>query len=152
MAYAVVANSSTLKASKETHDLIASKSNSSPHPDVKECIVSFDGTWQKRGHASINGVVTAISAENGKCLDTHVMSKNCKGCVMWSGKENQTGYTEWFSNHQCSINHVGSSGAMEGGGAVEMYKRSVEKHSLMYTKYLGDGDTSSFNEVVAAKP
>ena len=33
-----------------------------------------------------------------------------------------------------------------------MYKRSVEKHSLMYTKYLGDGDTSSFNEVVAAKP
>lgn len=142
-AYAVAAQSSTLKASKETHELIASKSNLVTN--VTDCRVSFDGTWQKRGHASINGVVTAISGENGKCLDTYVMSKHCKGCVIWNGKENQIGYIEWLSNHQCSINHVGSSGSMEAAGAVEIYKRSVKKHSLQYTKYLGDGDTSSFN-------
>jgi hypothetical protein len=150
-AYAFAADQSTSKASKETHESIVSKS-SVLQPDVKDCIVSFDGTWQKRGYASINGVVTAISAENGKCIDTHVLSKNCKGCVMWNGKENKPGFDRWLSKHQCSINHVGSSGSMEAAGAVEIYMRSIEKHSLRYTKYLGDGDTSSFNEVVAAKP
>ena len=40
--------------------------------------VSVDGAWQRRGHASLNGVVTAISLENGKILDVEPMSRNCK--------------------------------------------------------------------------
>ena len=28
-----------------------------------------------------------------------------------------------------------------------MYQRSIEKHRLIYSEYLGDGDTSSFNEM-----
>ena len=34
--------------------------------------VSLDGKWQKKGHCSKNGVVTAISASIGKCLDYRV--------------------------------------------------------------------------------
>ena len=33
-----------------------------------DIVASFNGTWQRRGYASLNGVVTAISIENGKCL------------------------------------------------------------------------------------
>lgn len=36
-----------------------------------KCRVSLDGSWQKRGHASLNGVVTAVC--DGKCLDNHVL-------------------------------------------------------------------------------
>ncbi len=42
------------------------------------CQCSLDGSWQKRGHSSLNGVVTAIS--NGKCIDSRVYSKHCKSC------------------------------------------------------------------------
>ena len=31
--------------------------------------VSVDGTWQRKGFTSMNGVVTAISIDNGKVLE-----------------------------------------------------------------------------------
>ena len=40
---------------------------------------------------------------------------------------------------------------MEAPGAVAMFSSSVEKHKLIYSKYIGDGDTSSFKEVVNGK-
>ena len=42
--------------------------------------VSVDGTWQRRGFSSNNGVVTAISIDTGKVVDVEIMSKICKGC------------------------------------------------------------------------
>ena len=41
---------------------------------------------------------------------------------------------------------------MEGAGAVNMFARSIEKNKLRYTSYIGDGDTSSLNEVVNSQP
>ena len=116
------------------------------------CRVSLDGSWQRRGHASLNGLVTAIS--NNKCLDVAVFSKHCKGCAMWEHNKatNPVGYQTWQAEHECCINHQKSSGAMEGSGAVEIFENSIEKHSLIYNEYLGDGDTSSFKDVVNAEP
>lgn len=37
---------------------------------------------------------------------------------------------------------------MEAAGAKEIFRRSVNKHNLIYNEYLGDGDTSSYAEVV----
>ena len=34
--------------------------------------VTVDGAWSKHGYVSINGLVTAISTRNGKCLDRYV--------------------------------------------------------------------------------
>ena len=42
----------------------------------------FDGTWCKRGPSSLQGVVTAISAETGKCLDYETLSKLLQLCSM----------------------------------------------------------------------
>ena len=119
---------------------------------VIDCQVSVDGTWQKRGHFSLNGVVTVISKENGKCLDHIVLSKACKGCQAWSSKTDHPEYNSWLANHDCSINHRGSSGSMEGKGAIEMFSSSIQKYILCYQWYIGDGDSSSFSEVVNAKP
>lgn len=37
----------------------------------------FDGTWQRRGHQSINNVVTCTSIDSGKIMDVEVLSKFC---------------------------------------------------------------------------
>ena len=43
-------------------------------------------TWQKIGLASINVVVTGLSALNSKCVDAHVMPKKCSNCKMLERK------------------------------------------------------------------
>ena len=65
---------------------------------------SFDGTWQKRGHSSLNGIVTAISRDTGKCFDYRVMSKNCSGCRIWKDKEGTAEYNRFSVDHKCSAN------------------------------------------------
>ena len=105
--------------------------------NVKDVIASFDGTWQKRGYASTNGVITSISG--GKCVDYVVFSKNCNACKYWEKRQNQAGYAEWKGNHRCPVNHTGSAGSMESKGAVTMFKRSIYFNGLRYRSYLGDG-------------
>ena len=45
--------------------------------------VSVDGSRQRRGHASHNGIVMAISIDTGKCLDIEVLNNKCKQCMLW---------------------------------------------------------------------
>ena len=45
---------------------------------IKNLQVSSDGTWQRRGYSSLNGVVTVISIKNGKDLDIKPMSSLTK--------------------------------------------------------------------------
>ena len=54
---------------------------------MTDCTVSLDGSWQKRGHNSLNGVVTAINRVSDKVIDYHVMSKKCKVCQICSKKK-----------------------------------------------------------------
>ena len=39
----------------------------------------FDGSWQKRSHSSLNGVVTGASLETGKVIDVECLKKYCQG-------------------------------------------------------------------------
>ncbi|GFV95581.1 uncharacterized protein TNCV_4575821 [Trichonephila clavipes] len=39
--------------------------------------VAIDGTWQKRGHTSLNGVATAVSVDTGKVVDAEILSRKC---------------------------------------------------------------------------
>jgi hypothetical protein len=93
---------------------------------------AFDGTWQRRGHRSLNGVFTCTSIYSGKVMDVDVLSKYCL-CL---DKDN----------------HEGSSGSMEGHGIRNIFNRSIEKYDIRYVKYLGDGDSNSFDSIVANSP
>ena len=73
--------------------------------------VSLDGSWQKCGYASLNGLVTAMSSD-GKCLDVEVLSKICKSCQNWEYRKDSPLYEKWKNSHICHINHIGSAGAM----------------------------------------
>ena len=71
---------------------------------------------------------------------------------MWKKKQNHPGYSEWKANHICPLNHAASSGAMESAEVVKIFNRSVEKNDFIYKYYLGDGDSSAFNDVLNSNP
>ncbi|GFW53400.1 integrase catalytic domain-containing protein [Trichonephila clavipes] len=50
----------------------------SGHSDIP---VAIDGTWQKRGHTSLNGAVTATSVDAGKVLDASILSRFFSGAI-----------------------------------------------------------------------
>ena len=60
---------------------LLSKSKGPNHDTVIDT-VSCDGSWQKRGYSSLNGVVTVISMDNGKILDIEPMTRTCKSCLL----------------------------------------------------------------------
>ena len=107
-------------------------------------VVSCDAAWQKRGFASLNGLVSVISVETGKALEYRVLTKKCSQCSLWENHKDNEGYVEFMMKHEseCLINHAGSAGKMECDGIVSCLESSIETHKLCYTEYLGDGDSS----------
>ena len=61
-AYVAASHGSMEKAFDEEH-------GDTPTNDTYDIDVSVDGTWQRRDYSSLNGVVTIISADTGKCVD-----------------------------------------------------------------------------------
>ncbi|GFV68973.1 uncharacterized protein TNCV_3247471 [Trichonephila clavipes] len=97
--------------------------------------VAVDGTWQKRGYTSLNGVVTVTSIDTGKVIDVDILSKYC-ACKNLP-----------FHEKDCKRNYVGSSGAMEIQGASKIFQWSLSLHNARYITYLGDGDCKAFDAV-----
>ena len=54
--------------------------------DVDNIDISADGAWQRRGFASLNGVVTIIGVDIAKCIDYEVLTKVRKACQVWETK------------------------------------------------------------------
>lgn len=76
---------------------------------------------------------------------------------MWDQKDpdhTTDRWKEWKERHDevCSLNHAGSSRAMEPDIAEVLWGRSQEKNNLRYTVFVGDGDGASFGRVAAAQP
>lgn len=108
---------------------------------------------ERRGFSSKNGVVTVLSVmgkyEGSKVLDTETLTTFCAGCTQHDN-DNTKLSTIAIHKLNCRINHTGSAGAMEAGGAVSIFTRSETLHSLRYTEYLGNGDSAAYKSVVKA--
>eukprot|EP00112_Aurelia_sp_Birch-Aquarium-sp1_P016420 Seg3722.1 transcript_id=Seg3722.1/GoldUCD/mRNA.D3Y31 product="hypothetical protein" protein_id=Seg3722.1/GoldUCD/D3Y31 len=115
--------------------------------------VSGDETWRKRGFKSSIGIHTVMSVVSGKILDTEIMSKECRVCLINKRKEGTPEFEEWWEKHQyeCHVNFHGSSGKMDPAGCVKIFNRSIDKHSCRYTKFLGDGDCKAHNQLISDK-
>ena len=118
--------------------------------------VSVDGTWQKRGFASLNGVVVAISTTNRNILDVEAMSRYCNVCASKNDlkRTNRDEYEAWKLLHKpdCKADYEGSAPNMESTGALRIFERSVKKHGLRFTNFYGDGDSKSFKTVENVYP
>ncbi|GFU24687.1 uncharacterized protein TNCV_3178271 [Trichonephila clavipes] len=107
--------------------------------DVAECGVTVDGTWQRRGHSSLNGCVAVLSIDTSKVVDLEVMSKWCRNCNTSKSSEK----SKHVKKHHCSCNHQRSAGSMEPVGAYRLFERSRETRKLEYVEFYGDGDSKS---------
>ncbi|GFS72064.1 uncharacterized protein TNCV_4213461 [Trichonephila clavipes] len=133
-------NNATEKVAKVSMALAAAETLSfnNGNPNVP---VAIDGTWQKRGHTSLNGVVTAVSVDTGKVIDAEILSRKCS--CHFNGN---------LHSDECSANYFGNSGGMEVEGALRIFNRSEVLHNLKYTQYLGDGDSKAYKAVLESKP
>lgn len=50
--------------------------------ETLDLAVSFDGSWQKRGHTSKHGIGAVIEQETGLVIDYHVLSSYCQVCLV----------------------------------------------------------------------
>ena len=127
------------------------KIKSTKFGDLAYVPVTVDGTWQKRGHSSKTGVIFVLSVHTGEILDYELKTLFCQACNIHP--PTSPDYENWKKKHSphCNINHVGSSGKMESDGATEIFCRSIEKHNLVYSTFVGDGDTGTFGRVKEAR-
>ena len=89
--------------------------------------VSFDGTWQKRGHASMQGMAALINVVTGLVVDYEVLF--CCSCKKAQLGADSHAFTAWYGEHQDDyfINYHGSLNTMEVEAAKCLLGQSVQK-------------------------
>ena len=110
--------------------------------------VSVDDSGQKRGYISLNGVITAISIDNGKIVDLEVLNRYCKQCDTQHRllKVNLESLNTWKESYKniCKLRHEGTALAMEAAGAQRIFKHSIEERGA---HYYGDGNSTAYSSV-----
>ena len=113
--------------------------------EVADIAVFCDGTWQRRGFLSLNGVVIGFASDTIKCVDYRVKSKQCASCVHHGSLKKVLTepnlYEQLISKHDWDINHEGSGGDMEVSGLIECFTESEKNRLLRYTSYIGNGES-----------
>ncbi|GFU86721.1 uncharacterized protein TNCV_4966661 [Trichonephila clavipes] len=141
-------NSDILLAENSLMDTEISISDEGSHADIT---VSYDGTWQKRGHSSLYGIGIVIDILTGLVIDYEILSKYCPECTTAKRDlgENSAEYSMWYKSHQeeCSKNYVGSSNAMEVKAAEILWKRSIKNCGMRYVSILSDGDAKTYQHL-----
>ena len=137
------ASTVAMKTMNDAADEIRGESQGS----ITQCGVSCDGTWQRRGYSSLNGCVTTLSIDTGKCLDVEMLTKVCHGCHKIAKMTDASKKADLLEKHQCQANYKGSAPSMETEGVKRIFARSEETRKLQYTQYFGDGDSKAYNEV-----
>ena len=97
--------------------------------EVADIVVSCDGTWQRQGFSFLNGIVTIIASDTGKCVDYRVKSKQCASCTSWESRKSTEPalHEQFISKH---VNHEGSAGAMKVSGLIECFMESEKKQTF----------------------
>jgi hypothetical protein len=68
------------------------------------------------------------------------MSKSCFVCL-----------TNPTSQCECKKNHEGIGSGLEGAGVLNIFNHSLHTPDICYTECLGDGDSKTYQRVVAGK-
>ena len=105
----------------------------------------------------MDGVTTVISLSIGQVLDYEVYSKYCHACsskqsAVSAGKMTQAACTARQEDRDCSKTMTGSSGSMEGQGAVDLWSRSSERRRLRSVTFIRDEHSKGHQAVVEAMP
>ncbi|KAF8773823.1 hypothetical protein HNY73_016446 [Argiope bruennichi] len=119
--------------------------------DVIDITVSYDWTWQKRGHSSLYGIGIIVDILTGLIIDYEIISKYCPECT--TSKKDLGGkspeFSIWYKTHksECSKNYMGSSNSMEIKAAEILWKRTVKNCGMRYVSVLSDDDAKTYQHV-----
>jgi hypothetical protein len=106
--------------------------------------VSFDMGWQQRSsgvrYNSQSGHALLVGGLSRKPICLAIKSKRCNFCITWKANnkdiveaaELDGGEELLMPWHQCTKNHVGSSGAMEAPACLEMVVELFDKQVQVY--------------------
>ena len=154
-----VAKSAVKISMSEAADQLHTKVDSEPSPEPKAVNVpiSFDSSWKTRGFYSNIGFGAAISTSTNKVLDYEILSRICEKCSIWTEekqKDKPSEYEKWLERHKpnCNRNYTGSSQAMEPEAAERIWGHSLERNRLVYSVFVGDGDSKAFQHVTTLNP
>ena len=96
------------------------------------CVILIDGTWQHCGYSSLHGFVAEL----------------CKKREVRKRINNPSDFEYWKAMPNLSFRFTRINGSCRSSKNIPF----VQKYNLRYTKYLVDGDLSSFSKVVEIKP
>ncbi|GFS47980.1 uncharacterized protein TNCV_3599341 [Trichonephila clavipes] len=125
---------STVKSLNDVRSQVKSayQSNSA----ITDIDVTFDGTWLTRGHSSQIGVGCVIDLLTGFVMDfwklcqNAALNVNTQNLVWEKIQQNFMCGMKDIYLHVLSINHVGSSCAMEQEAALKLWQRSEDSGFL----------------------
>lgn len=124
---------------------------------ILEIAVSYDGSWQKRGHTSLFGIGVVVDLLTGLVVDFFIVSKYCHMCAITQAEldPDSPEYKIWEEGHKedgCLKNYSGTSGGMEQFAALILWQRSEAECGMRYTTMLSDGDSKTISHLNNAKP
>ena len=102
-------------ARKSREAIVSAYNEIGEHPDengILNIAVSFDGSWQKRGFTSHNGIAVVIDLPTGLPIDFEVLSNFCIKCKAVEGEQDDL---EWKKRHEpnCPKNFEGTLAACQ---------------------------------------
>ena len=125
-------------------------------PGTRECIVSFDASWHRRGHFSNHGFAGAIDSSTGKVLDYALYDRVCSLCSKWDEDrklQNPDDFAAFWEKHRTtSTFNLEIWNRSIATFNLEIWNRSIAKHQLVYGTCVGDGDSSSFRNLTKSDP
>ena len=117
--------------------------------EIKELgiIVSYDMGWNGRStgrvYDSLSGHGYLIGCLSGCVISYGVKSKKCSKCTRAKQRGVEVG------EHYCTVNHTGSSGAMEASLALDLITELFDKwESRIYVQKLVSGDDSTMRSLL----
>ena len=133
------------------------ESEPSPEPKAVNVPISLDSSRMTRGFYSNLGFGAAISTSTNKVLDNEILSPICEKCSIWTEekqKDKPSEYEKWLELHKpnCNRNYTGSSQAMEPEAAERIWGRSLQRNRLVYSVFVGHGDSKAFQPVTSLDP
>lgn len=135
-----------MKEAAEEEKKIAIENGDVGKDGKPEITVVCDGTWAKRSYKtnynSLSGAAAIIGYKTKKILYLGVKNKFCMACAKGSATD----------THLCFRNWNGSSTAMEAEILAEGFKCSEDMYGIRYTKFIADGDSSTYKKILETQP
>ncbi|GBL72366.1 hypothetical protein AVEN_115302-1 [Araneus ventricosus] len=144
-----VSNEGSEKRRSINHNELASPSDK--NDDNIYSTVSYDGTWQKRGHTSLYGIGIVVDILTVLVIDYEILSKYCPEGTTEKGILENTVLNSAYGTKptsQNAENYFRSSNAMEAKAAEILWKRSVENCGMRYMSVLSDGEPKTYQHLL----